>query len=212
MEDTKNTVRREGDRIVKYFGSHMAYVKESSIYEKLKGSGLAPELLEKFDGVIEHAYVEGPSVAEALETALESDRDVETVFSELCTWYLGFRDRIRLTLGGVDFSKFILTDSGLCYLDFEHCKPGYMEEDIADILSKLCFSAGPFSKRSIELVRRFAEMSRARLEWIPDLVLEFLPQCIGEACAEMGYEAESDEILEVLWAVKGNESSESGAP
>ena len=205
MEDAKNTVRREGNRIIKSFGSRLAYVKEASIYEKLKGTGLAPELLDRVDGLIEHEYVEGPTMLEALETSYQDRKSVETVFAELISWYQRFRDRVRLTLGGIDFSKFILTKAGLCYLDFEHCKPGYMEEDMADIFAELCFSAGPFSEASLEWVRLFADMSREKLEWIPELVLEYLPQYIGEACAQHGYEADGSEIMEVMWAVKPQE-------
>ncbi len=205
MEDAKNTVRREGNRVVKTFGSRLAYVKEASIYEKLKGTGLAPELLEKMDGMIEHEYIEGPTVEEALRAASGNLRALATIFSELCVWYQRFRETIKLTLGGVDFSKFILTDAGLCYIDFEHCKPGYMEEDIADILAELCFSAGGFSEPSLAIAQLFAEISRKKLEWIPELVQEYLPQYISAACARRGYEAGGSEIMEAVWAVTPQE-------
>ena len=203
MEEVRNTITYEGKRVIKRFGSRLAYVKEASIYEKLKGTGLAPELLDKLDGVIEHEFVEGPNAQEAMETALRTgdSKALHILFEALCGWYQRFRDTIRLTLGGVDFSKFIITKAGLCYLDFEHCKPGYMEEDIADILAELGFIQGAFSEPSLDAARLFAEISREKLGWIPELVQEYLPQYIGQACALRGYEADGSEIMEFMWAV-----------
>ncbi len=205
MEEGKNTVVREGDRVVKTFGSRLAYVKEASIYEKLKGTGLAPELVEKMDGMIEHEYVEGPAFSDVLAESLGDTRALDLLFTQLCDWYKRFRDTIRLTLGGIDLSKFILTGRGLCYLDFEHCKPGYMEEDIADLLAELCFAAEPFSEQSLGIMQLFARISREKLEWIPELVLEYLPQCISDSCGGRGYEADGGDIMEVLWAVRPQE-------
>ena len=47
-----NTVERQGDRIVKTFGSRIGFVREQGIYEKLSGTGLAPRMLYAQDGVI----------------------------------------------------------------------------------------------------------------------------------------------------------------
>jgi len=133
----RNQVTREGNRIIKKFGSHIDFVKELSIYKKLDGTDLAPRLIDAVPNTIQHEYVEGINLYDAiLQNNGKKDR-LFYFFDLFTTWYRNYREIVKINLGNADFEKFILSEDRLVYVDFEHCKPGYSEEDIANLLIQI---------------------------------------------------------------------------
>ena len=165
----RNTVIRKGNRIIKTFGSHMDYVKELSIYKKLEASNLAPKLLDTMPDSIEHEYIEGISLEDALKHHLDDPEKLREFFELFTTWYSSYRDTVKLTLGEADFSKFILSDTKVTYIDFEHCKPGYAEEDIAALLRQL-------HEIDSNAETLFREISLQKLTLNPELLDNLSPQ------------------------------------
>ena len=68
----KNTVEIKNGKVVKTFGSRIDFVRESSIYEKIKGKGLAPEVTGLWDGSIEHEFIAGESFNNVINRAMSN--------------------------------------------------------------------------------------------------------------------------------------------
>ena len=159
----RNQVVREGSRIVKTFGSHLDYVKEQSIYKKLKGTGLAPKLFESMGDCIEHEFIDGISLYDAIKQNNDNIEKLEGLFEIFTVWYASYRQSVNLSLGKADFNKFILAEDKLVCIDFEHCKPGYPEEDIAALITQI-------SDFSIETAALFSKVCTEKLSLDPEII------------------------------------------
>ena len=167
----KNTVEIKVDKVIKTFGSRIDFVRESSIYEKIKGKGLAPEVTGIFDGALEHDYIKGESFKDVIHRSMNNPLEFLEYAKLFIEWYKQFRDIVSITLGNMDFTDFIITaDKKLYCIDFEHCKPGYVEDDIANFAANICFMGGSYSRFGMEDAKIFikcaweiVEMSSERL-------------------------------------------------
>ena len=158
----------------------MNYARESGIYKKLEGTGLAPELISDYDGCIEYAYVEGPDFIRCLGDLEGKPAGKAKLFEIFFTWYREYWKRTHQALGKLDLAKFILAKDGLKYLDFENCKPGHPESDIARAAAQLCMEPKPYSESGIETARLFICVGASFLDWRGELLAEYLEKELTE--------------------------------
>ena len=145
---SRNKIEIKDGITIKSFASHLNYVTENSIYEKLGSSGLAPELIYSGQDSIEHVFVEGPLLFDILVKSVEDEEAMKEAFGAFFKWYRKFLDITGQTLGNIDFRKFVLGPSGLVCLDFEHCKVGYVESDLAKLISQMYLVPRPFAEEA----------------------------------------------------------------
>ena len=182
----KNSIEIKNNLVCKTYSSRMDFVKEESLYKKLKGSGLAPELFESHDGYLEHEFVEGESFLELLVKAKDDHAALEEYFKMFCVWYEKYRELTKLTLGKIRFDKFIVSGNRLCNLDFEHSKPGYLEDDFARLVAQMCVGSEPFSSSNIDTARFFIYVAAKTITWIPEIFYVSLRKAIIEECKTKG--------------------------
>lgn len=182
----KNKIEIKNGIVCKTYASRMDYVKEENLYRKLKGSGLAPELIDSHDGYLEHEYVEGECFLDLLLAAEKDEEQLEQYLKVFFIWYEKYRELSKMTLGKLRFEKFILSDNRLVNLDFEQCKPGYAEDDFARIVAQICLYKEPFSKGNIEIARFFIYAGAKYFEWMPDLLYVKIPKAIIEESRSRG--------------------------
>ena len=127
----RNNVEIRGEKVIKTFSSHMMYARESNVYAKLRGTGLAPEVISDYDGCIEHRFADGKPLSTLIDDAIGDPRALAPLFERFMQWYLAYRDATKLVLGRLCPEKFIVSGDRMVYLDFEHCRPGFPESDIA---------------------------------------------------------------------------------
>ncbi len=175
-----NTVERQGDRIIKTFGSRIAFVREQGIYEKLSGTGLAPQMLYAQDGVIETAYVEGRDFYEVFLEAAGDPKKQAACFELFFDWYRRYRDITKISIGEIDFEDFLIADGRLLCLDFEHCKPGSMEEDVARLACLLALYPRGYTTAGMESAKLFVCVGASFLDWQPEILAKAVPQAAQE--------------------------------
>ncbi len=153
----KNIVEIQGDKVIKTFGNRIDFVRESSIYEKIKGKGLAPELSGICDGVISHVYVKGENFNDVLHRAMKDPVEFIEYSNLFFEWYKNFRDTVNISLGDMDFSDFVLDDKHLYCIDFEHCRPGYAEDDVANLTANICLMGDEYTRFGMEDAKIFVK-------------------------------------------------------
>ncbi len=149
------TIDVRGDRVVKTFTSRQKFIKENDIYKKLKGTGLSPELLDSWDGRLEHAYVQGTPADDLILSLADKPGKLASFFEEMSSWYKTYRGKTNLNLGRPVLEKFIKTETGLIYINFAHCRPGYMEEDLARLAAEMLMMPQPYSKFGLQCAKLF---------------------------------------------------------
>lgn len=172
--------------MVKTFGSRMNYVREVKIYEKLKGSGLAPDITSNWDGAIEHEYIEGRSFEEVLKESRSDTLSFIEYANIFFDWYLSFRDRVKLSLGDMDFNDFVIVEKHLYCIDFEHCKPGNIEDDIAYLTAHICLSDGAYTLQGMENSKVFVKAAWDKLDMSSDRLYDALKSALDKLCEELG--------------------------
>ncbi len=180
----KNKVEIKNNTVRKTYTSRMDYIKEEKLYRLLKGTGLAPELLNSWDGYLEHEYVEGEVFIDLLWAARNDFEALSKYFEMFYNWYGRYRDITKLTLGQVRFDKFILSGGRLCNIDFEHCKPGYMEEDIAKLAAQMCMIPEALSDSSIDMARLFICVGAQNIEWVSEILAQHFPKALAKECKD----------------------------
>ena len=183
-----NRLERNGQLIRKYFASHMDYSQESKVYEKLNGTGLSPEVTLQYDGFIEKKYVEGPTFAELFDEHMGEPQKLAELFETFCCWYGKFREATNLLLGNIEPSKFIMTDNGFVYLDFEHCRPGFMETDLAHMVKWMSVTGGNVSDDGALAAKLFVCVCSSKFKLSPDRLEKALKkefETYGEDAANM---------------------------
>ncbi len=170
-----NVVERKGDRVFKTFASRIGFVREQGIYEKLRGTGLAPELISAQDGTIETQYEEGQNFYEYFLSAGADPAKQAACFELFFDWYRRYRDAAKISLGEIDFADFILQDGKLLCLDFEHCCPGSAEEDIANEACLLAMYPGGYTLAGLESAKLFVCVGASFLTWNPEALAKAIP-------------------------------------
>ena len=190
-----NQVVRKGDLVIKTYGSHRNYLREAGIYEKLNGSGLAPEVTFTGHDTLEHRFVEGETLYDRMLAEYESSDLLEEDLKRFFSWYAAFREKTGNSLEQLDLHKFILSADGLLYLDFEHCKASFMEGDLAEALAQLYAMKEPFSGRAHEVLCAFLRLERQYFDINGMRLAEAFSQALQKACSKAGvnYDAETAE-------------------
>lgn len=178
----KNKIEIKNNIVHKTYTSRLDYVKEENLYKKLSGSGLAPELLASQDGYLEHEYVEGDSFLDLLLASQEDKAKLEEYIKKFCIWYEKYRELTKLTLGEVRFDKFILSGDRLINLDFEHSKPGYLEDDFARLVAQMLISGEAFAESNINAAKFFIYVASKTVSWIPEIFSNSLSKAIIAEC------------------------------
>jgi len=182
-----NTIQIKDNKVVKTFGSRMNFVRESRIYDKIKGLDLAPEITGTWDGALEHTYVEGTSFADIMSKAFSNPYDFVKYSGIFFDWYKKFRNSVNMSLGDMDFSDFILTSDGkLLCIDFEHCKPAGLEQDIANLAAVISFDDGNYSAIGLENSKIFVKKAKEELDISSEKLYPAIKEAFEGKCAELG--------------------------
>jgi len=197
----KNKVEIKNNIVRKTYSSRMDFVKEENLYKKLKGTGLAPELIDSHDGYLEHEYVQGESFLDLINQTGGEYVQLEGLFEKFFTWYEKYRELTRLTLGQVRFDKFIVSGDRLCNLDFEHTKPGYMEDDFARLISQIYLQGDSYSQKNYDLVRFLIYVATKNIEYNPQLLYDRVKKEIINESSVLGiavHEGKMEQLATVI--------------
>ena len=180
----KNKIEIKDKKVIKTFALHMDYVRESSIYEKIKGKGLAPEMTSNWEGCIEHEFIEGENFAKIMQDSMSNPAQFLEYSKLFCVWYKQFRDVVNMSMGDADFSDFILSDNKLYCIDFEHFKPGLVENDIANLATSMCFGEDNYSVFGMENAKIFVKTSFENLNMSSEKFYTIVKTSLEETCAK----------------------------
>lgn len=178
----KNTIEIKDGKVIKTFATHMDYVRESKIYEKIKGYELAPEMTSNWEGSIEHEYVDGENFAKAIQDAMGNPQLLYDYCLLFCKWYKKFRDVVNLSIGDSDFSDFILAGEKLYCIDFEDFKPGLVEKDIANLASTMTFAESTYSVFGMENAKIFVKTAFENLDLSSEKLYTALKDALEASC------------------------------
>ena len=194
----KNEIEIKNGIVRKTYASRMDFLREEKLYKLLDGTGLCPKLIDSRDGFLEHEYVSGDNYIELLAKA-EGDHDRLTfLFGQFYEWYKKYREITNLTLGQVRFEKFLLTDKGLLNLEFENCKPGYMEEDLAKLSAQMCMVPDAFSREGVDMARFFICVGVQNIDYNPEKLAQLLPKAIMAECKERGAAFDAKKVESIV--------------
>lgn len=180
----KNTVEIKENKVLKTFANRMDYVRETSIYKKIAGKGLAPELTGNWDGTIEHEYIMGENFDEAIHKAMSNPYKFVEYANLFFDWYKRFREAVNLSLGMVDFSDFIISKGKLYCIDFEHCRPGYAEDDVANLAANICLTESTYTIFGMEDAKIFVKAAWDRLDMLSSRLYSAIKDALAKVCEE----------------------------
>lgn len=180
----KNEIEIKNGLVRKTYASRMDFLREEKLYKLLDGTGLCPKLIDSRDGFLEHEYVSGENYIELLAKAEDDYSKLTELFGLFYEWYKKYREITNMTLGQVRFEKFLLTDKGLMNLEFENCKPGYMEEDLAKLSAQMCMVPDAFSRVGVDMARFFICVGAQNIDYNPEKLVQLLPKAIKAECKD----------------------------
>ena len=198
------TVIKNG-KAVKTFASRTEYLNENKAYELLRGTGLAPRLLYSYDGCIEHSLVEGPQLSYLLSEADSNAPELMRLFGLFCDWYNAFKEKTGLCLGKVRFESFVSGTEGLVCTDFDNCRTGFTENDIASAVSQLFIKPQPFSAQGLTLAKLFMLCASEKIKYDPEILTQRIMPVLKQECREAGvaFDEEEGEYLRVVCCMAG---------
>ena len=161
------TVVKNG-KAVKTFANRTDYLNENKAYELLRGTGLAPQLLYSYDGCIERSLVEGPLLSDLIRDPAADAPELLRLFGLFCDWYNAFRGKTGLTLGKVRFESFVLSSGKLVCTDFDDCRTGFVEKDLASAVSQLCLVPQPFRAQGMSAAKLFMLSASEKIKYDPE--------------------------------------------
>lgn len=172
--------------MIKTFGSHLNYLREAGIYEKLKDTGLTAEVLYSGSDSIEHRFAEGISLYDKMLADYQDNRLLEEDIRSLFRWYIAFREKTGSSLEHLDLHKFILTEQSMLYLDFEHCKASFQEGDLAAAAVQLYTMNEPFSPRGYEVLCAFVRISQESFSLSASRLQSAFESALVQYCKDHG--------------------------
>lgn len=198
------TVVKNG-KAVKTFANRTDYLNENKAYELLRGTDLAPELLYSFDGCIERSLVEGPTLKDLVLDPAADAPELLRLFGLFCDWYNAFRNKTGLTLGRVRFERFVLSSGRLVCTDFDDCRTGFAEQDLASAAAQLCLSPRPFCAQGMSAARLFMLCASERIKYDPEVLYQRFVPVIKAECRTAGvqYDETEGEFLSVVCCMAG---------
>ena len=210
MEEKKNVLRIEDGKVIKIFASHLDFVTESRIYSKLEGTGLCPPLIYRGEDTIEHEYAEGPLLFDELIRAVEDAEKLQHLFAVFIGWYGEFRRIAGCSLEHIDFRDFVLQGDRLVCVDFEACKPDFIESDLVKLTAQMYLVPKPFSREAEKVCRLFVRQAAQRFSLAPDLFSSRMRTELARICELLGidHDAEtaegfSDRLAELIRSTMG---------
>ena len=177
-------------RVVRTFTGRTEYINEDRAYELLRGTGLAPKLLYSFDNCIEYQIPEGEILWDRIQDAKGDAAELSRLFGLWADWYDAFRKKTGFCLGGADLKDLVLTGDGLVCTDFQQCRKGYAECDIAAAVAQLCLEPHAFDPSGAALARALMKVAAGRLEYDPEILANHIRTAIKEKCRAAGIKAD----------------------
>lgn len=188
----KNTIEIKNNTVEKTYASRIDFLREEKIYKMLQCSGLSPKLIESSDGKLIHEYVEGESLLDLLAKANGDLKLIASYFEMFYSWYAKFREITKMNLGQVRFEKLIVSDGKLCGIEFENCKPGFLEEDIARLAAQMCMIPESYSDYGIRMSRFFISVGAKSLSINPEMLSAQLSKFLEQECKAREIETRPD--------------------
>ena len=175
----------------------MDYVRELALYKKLEGSGLAPEMTAQWDGNIEHEYIEGIPFDQVLETAKDDSQRFKFCSAKFFEWYKAYRDITNISIGDIDFTDFIVKDDRLICIDFEQCRPGFAEDDIARLAAIIALLPGGYTPVSLHNAMIFVDEAARAIKPDFERLYDSMKRALEECCSANSLQAmpQADEYL-----------------
>ena len=198
------TVVKNG-KAVKTFASRTEYLNENKAYELLRGTGLAPRLLYSYDGCVERSLVDGPLLSDLITENAADAPELMRLFGLFCDWYNAFKEKTGLALGKVRFDSFVLGSEGLVCTDFDYCRAGFTEKDLASAAAQLYIRQQPFSAQSLTLAKLFMLCASEKIKYDPEALSQRIAPVLRAECKEAGiaYDAVEGEYLSVVCCMAG---------
>ena len=198
------TVIKNG-KAVKTFASRTEYLNENKAYELLRGTGLAPKLLYSYDGCIERSLVDGPLLSDLIAEKAADAPELMRLFGLFCDWYNAFKGKTGLALGKVRFENFVLGAEGLVCTDFDDCRAGFTEKDLASAAAQLYIRQQPFSAQDLTLVKLFMLCASEKIKYDPEVLSQRMAPVLKAECREAGiaYDEAEGEYLSVICCMAG---------
>ncbi|MCR5009902.1 MAG: hypothetical protein K6A91_03085 [Clostridia bacterium] len=198
------TVVKNG-KAVKTFANRTDYLNENKAYELLRGTGLAPQLLYSYDGCIERSLVEGPLLSDLIRDPSADAPELLRLFGLFCDWYNAFRSKTGLTLGKVRFENFVLSSGKLVCTDFDDCRTGFAEKDLASAVSQLCLVPQPFGAQGMSAAKLFMLSASEKIKYDPEVLCQRMVPVFKAECRKAGikYDVSEGEYLSVVCCMAG---------
>jgi len=164
----------------------MDFNREKRIYDKLKGSGLCPEITGVFDGAIEHEFVDGETLTQQAAGVLQNPYDFMEFTNKLLDWYQEYRKLVNFSLGDIDFDDFVVRDGNILCIDFEQCKPGLVEDDIAIFAANISLVTGGYTVFGMEDAKIFVKEAWKRFEMNSEKLYNAIKKAFDDICLDKG--------------------------
>ncbi|HPF20076.1 MAG TPA: phosphotransferase [Syntrophomonas sp.] len=185
LPSKKNHIYRERNGqqevVVKQFTDSQRFCMEKEIGTLLKDSGLlTPRRIDinTRQQQIIYEYIPAMALVDLIETA--EWEQVQAMMIQVCDWMMKFYQTMRektgqqYILGDIHLRNFIYHEtSGQVYgVDFEECRPGRIESDVARLLTFLLHYEPAFTARKIELADGLQKYFFAALDLDRDFYLQ----------------------------------------
>jgi len=177
-----NKIEIKENKVIKTFSNRMDFVRESSIYEKIAGKGLAPEYMGGWDGTIEHEYIQGESFDSVILKAMSNPYHFVECANLFFDWYKRFREALNLSLGDMDFSDFVFSDGKLYCIDFEHCRPGNAEDDVSKLAAEICLAESTYTLFGMEDTKIFVKAAWERIDMNSSKLYNAMNEALDRKC------------------------------
>lgn len=202
LNSKRNSVFRDGNRVIKHFCSHDDYRNEILVYDKLSGTSLAPKLLEKRENTIVTEHIAGISFFDAMEQSINDEAKQISLCTLFFNWYKYFRKQTGLILGDTNFKNFIIKEGILYGLDFETCKRGNPFEDIVWQTAMLATLRPAFSPERRETARLFLSIGMQTLSCSTKERSEQFMQAFEAVCKRRCVQLDPIALKEILSSVE----------
>ena len=194
LPSKKNHIYREQagqqEVVVKHFTDPIRFHMEKEIGELLQETDLStPRRLSvnEQEQEIIYAYVPAVPLVDIIET--EDLDKLYTIFTRMCTWMMKFYSIIQektgqqYILGDVHLRNFLYDDrDGQVFgVDFEECRPGRIETDVARLYTFILHYEPAFTPRK----KALADYLLKKFHSFIELNEDFLQSEIGRETAEL---------------------------
>ena len=149
-----------------------AFEKELTILKKSASAGLCvPDVITSDEGVILMKHIVGELLVDAINRTFS-----EATIDDLAEWYYNYHQTHGLTKGDPRLRNFIVTEIGLCGLDFEEAESSHWMSDIAGVCASLLDTDPVFDRRKIALCQRLLDryLELLQTEKTPEIQKHFI--------------------------------------